>query len=256
MPEYDYDLFVIGGGSGGVRAARVVGRARQARGHRRGVALRRHLRHPRLRAEEAAGLRLAIPRAFRGRRRLWLDRAGGELRLADADRQQGPRDRPPGGRSTSTASKRPAARRSIPAPCWSTAHTIRIESENRTVTADQILIATGGRPNPHAALPGHEHCIFSNEAFDLPVLPKAIVIAGGGYIAVEFANIFHGLGVETTLIYRGREILSRFDHGSAQGPARRDGKQRHQSPLPHDLRADRQARRRPARRAARRTARC
>ena len=62
-----------------------------------------------------------------------------------------------------------------------------------------------------SALPGHEHCIFSNEAFDLPELPKAIVIAGGGYIAVEFANIFHGLGVETTLIYRGMEILARFD---------------------------------------------
>ncbi len=51
----------------------------------------------------------------------------------------------------------------------------------------------------------------SNEAFDLPDLPKAIVIAGGGYIAVEFANIFHGLGVETTLVYRGKEILGRFD---------------------------------------------
>src|SRR5690606_18149412 len=74
-----------------------------------------------------------------------------------------------------------------------------------------ILIATGGRPDPHAALPGHEHCIVSNEAFHLDALPESIVIAGGGYIAVEFANIFHGLGVETTLVYRGKEILSRFD---------------------------------------------
>ena len=57
------------------------------------------------------------------------------------------------------------------------------------------------------ALPGHELCITSNEAFHLPELPKSILIAGGGYIAVEFANIFHGLGVETTLIYRGKEIL-------------------------------------------------
>ena len=54
-------------------------------------------------------------------------------------------------------------------------------------------------------------CITSNEAFDLQELPQSIVIAGGGYIAVEFANIFHGLGVETTLVYRGMEILSRFD---------------------------------------------
>ena len=90
-------------------------------------------------------------------------------------------------------------------------HTVRIENENRTVTAEHILVATGGRPNPHAALPGHEHCIFSDEVFDLPELPKSIIIAGGGYIAVEFANIFHGLGVDTTLIYRGKEILQRFD---------------------------------------------
>ncbi|RUX03478.1 glutathione-disulfide reductase, partial [Mesorhizobium sp. M8A.F.Ca.ET.023.01.1.1] len=90
-------------------------------------------------------------------------------------------------------------------------HVIHLLGEDRTVTADQILIATGGRPAAHPALPGHEHCIFSNEAFDLKELPKAIMIEGGGYIAVEFANIFHGLGVETTLVYRGKEILGRFD---------------------------------------------
>jgi glutathione reductase (NADPH) len=66
-------------------------------------------------------------------------------------------------------------------------------------------------------LPGHELCISSNEAFDLAELPKSILIAGGGYIAVEFANIFHGLGVETTLIYRGKEILSRFDQDLRRG---------------------------------------
>src|SRR5690606_33265321 len=91
------------------------------------------------------------------------------------------------------------------------AHTVRIEGQGRTVTAEHIVIATGGRPNPHAALPGHEHCIFSDQAFDLPSLPKSIAIGGGGYIAVEFANIFHGLGVDTTLVYRGKEILQRFD---------------------------------------------
>ncbi|MET0169422.1 MAG: FAD-dependent oxidoreductase, partial [Aliihoeflea sp.] len=91
------------------------------------------------------------------------------------------------------------------------AHTVRIVAENRTVTAETILIATGGHPSLHPALPGSEYCITSNEAFHLEELPKAIVIAGGGYIGVEFANIFHGLGVETTLIYRGKEILGRFD---------------------------------------------
>ena len=96
-------------------------------------------------------------------------------------------------------------------------HTIRIVKTGATVTADRIVIATGGTPNPHAALPGHELTISSNEAFDLPELPRSILIAGGGYIAVEFANIFHGLGVDVTLIYRGKEILSRFDHDMRQG---------------------------------------
>jgi glutathione reductase (NADPH) len=97
------------------------------------------------------------------------------------------------------------------------AHTIRLVKTGKTVTAKTIVVATGGRPNPHAALPGHELCISSNEAFHLEKLPKSIVIAGGGYIAVEFANIFHGLGVETTLIYRGAEILSRFDQDLRRG---------------------------------------
>src|SRR5690606_1086403 len=96
-------------------------------------------------------------------------------------------------------------------------HTVRIVAEDRTVTARHILIATGGRPSPHDALPGVEHTITSNEAFHLETLPRSIAIAGGGYIAVEFANIFHGLGVETTLIYRGKEILGRFDMDMRRG---------------------------------------
>jgi glutathione reductase (NADPH) len=69
----------------------------------------------------------------------------------------------------------------------------------------------------HGALPGHEHTISSNDAFHLKHLPKSILIEGGGYIAVEFANIFHGMGVQTTLIYRGKEILSRFDQDLRRG---------------------------------------
>jgi glutathione reductase (NADPH) len=91
------------------------------------------------------------------------------------------------------------------------AHTIRLKTQDRKVTAERILIATGGRANPHRALKGHEHCITSKEAFDLERLPQSIVIEGGGYIAVEFAGIFNGLGVDTTILYRGKEILSRFD---------------------------------------------
>jgi len=90
-------------------------------------------------------------------------------------------------------------------------HRVRLEYTGRVVTAKTILIATGARPSPHAALEGHEFCITSNEAFHLKELPKKILIGGGGYIAVEFAGIFSGLGVDTTIVYRGREVLSRFD---------------------------------------------
>ena len=95
------------------------------------------------------------------------------------------------------------------------AHTVEVThrdgGEPRTFTADKILIATGGRPWRPEGLTGIEHAITSEEAFHLPELPKRIMIAGGGYIAVEFAGIFAGLGVETTLIYRGPNILRGFD---------------------------------------------
>ncbi|HZV83404.1 MAG TPA: glutathione-disulfide reductase [Brevundimonas sp.] len=91
------------------------------------------------------------------------------------------------------------------------AHTVEIVGKDQTVTAERILIATGGRPWMPAEVPGIEHAISSEEAFHLPELPKRILIAGGGYIAVEFAGIFAGLGVETTLIYRGPNILRGFD---------------------------------------------
>ena len=90
------------------------------------------------------------------------------------------------------------------------AHTVEVAGRG-AVTADKILIATGGKPwRPHE-LPGCELAITSNEAFHLEQLPKRIVIAGGGYIAVEFAGIFNGLGVETTLVHRGPNLLRGFD---------------------------------------------
>ncbi|HRD78190.1 MAG TPA: FAD-dependent oxidoreductase, partial [Hyphomicrobiaceae bacterium] len=82
--------------------------------------------------------------------------------------------------------------------------------DGRTVTAKVILVATGGWPEL-PAIPGIELAITSNEAFHLPSLPKSIVIVGGGYIAVEFAGIFNGLGVDTTLVYRREKILRGFD---------------------------------------------
>jgi glutathione reductase (NADPH) len=89
-------------------------------------------------------------------------------------------------------------------------------ADGRTVTAKNILIATGGTPK-HEAFPGHDLAITSNEAFNLPKLPKRIVVVGGGYIAVEFAGIFHGLGVDTTLVYRGEKILRGFDDDMRDG---------------------------------------
>ncbi len=88
-------------------------------------------------------------------------------------------------------------------------HTIEID--NQKFTADKILIATGGWPHV-PEIPGKEHIITSNEAFFLDVLPKKITIVGGGYIAVEFAGIFNGLGVDTELIYRGDLFLRGFDN--------------------------------------------
>ncbi|MFI5032734.1 MAG: glutathione-disulfide reductase [Reyranellales bacterium] len=88
-------------------------------------------------------------------------------------------------------------------------HTVEIGGE--TVTADKILIATGGRPEV-PPVPGHECAITSNEAFHLPdPLPKRITIVGGGYIAVEFAGIFHGLGCEVDIVIRRDRVLRGFD---------------------------------------------
>ncbi len=91
------------------------------------------------------------------------------------------------------------------------AHTIHLKFSGRSVTARTILVATGAWPARDESLPGVEHAITSNEAFHLEELPKSILMVGGGYIAVEFASIFNGLGVNTTLLYRGKEILRGFD---------------------------------------------
>ncbi len=88
------------------------------------------------------------------------------------------------------------------------ANTIKIG--DKTVTAKYILVATGGWPVV-PDIPGKEHIITSNEAFYLPDFPKEITIVGGGYIAVEFAGIFAGLGAKTTLVYRGSMFLRGFD---------------------------------------------
>ncbi|MDF1633966.1 glutathione-disulfide reductase [Mycoplana sp. MJR14] len=216
MPAFDYDLFVIGGGSGGVRSGRLAA----AMGKK--VAIAEEFRFggtcvirgcvPKKlyvyasqfgeHFEDAAGFGWSVGEAHFDWRKLVAAKEQEITRLEGLYRK---------GLDTSGAEILDT-RAVLVGP-----NTIRLAATDRLVTAERILIATGGHPAPHKDLPGHELCITSNEAFDLPALPKSILIAGGGYIAVEFANIFHGLGVETTLIYRGKEILSRFDHDMRQG---------------------------------------
>ncbi|GAB5506307.1 MAG: glutathione-disulfide reductase [Rhizobiaceae bacterium] len=210
MANYDYDLFVIGGGSGGVRAGRVAAslgkRVAVAEEYRfggtcviRGCVPKKLFVYASQFAEhfeDSAGYGWTVQTPEFDWRTLTANKDKEIARLEAAYRS-----------GLGNAKAEMFDSRAVLVDD----HHVRIVAEDRVVSAETILIATGGRPNPHDALPGHEHCISSNEAFDLPALPRSIAIEGGGYIAVEFANIFHGLGVETTLIYRGKEILSRFD---------------------------------------------
>lgn len=210
MAAYDYDLFVIGGGSGGVRAARVAAalgkRVAIAEEYRFGgtcvirgcvpkklfVYASQYSEH----LEDAAGYGWSVPPASFDWNTLLANKDLEIARLEGIYRRN-----VEGSGATILDTRAELVDR----------HTVRLVADGRIVSADQILIATGGRPSPHPALKGHEHCITSNEAFHLESLPQSIMVGGGGYIAVEFANIFHGLGVETTLVYRGMKILNHFD---------------------------------------------
>ncbi|MEO8299098.1 MAG: glutathione-disulfide reductase [Burkholderiales bacterium] len=216
MTAYDYDLFVIGGGSGGVRAGRVAAslgkRVAIAEEHRfggtcviRGCVPKKLLVYAsqyREHIEDAAGYGWEVGAATFDWNRLIAAKNKEVARLEGLYRS---------GLANNGAEIFDSRAELVDA------HTVRLLRDGKTVTAEKIIIATGAVPNPHAALPGHALCISSNEAFDLPTLPGSILIAGGGYIAVEFANIFHGLGVAVTMIYRGKEILSRFDSDMRQG---------------------------------------
>lgn len=216
MPAYDYDLFVIGGGSGGVRAARVAAAMGKhvaiAEEYRFGgtcvirgcvpkklfVYASQYSEH----FEDAAGYGWNVPPASFDWDALLANKDREIARLEGIYRRN-----VEGSGATILDTRAELVDR----------HTVRLVGDGRTVTADQILIATGGRPSPHPALKGHEHCITSNEAFHLERLPKSVMVGGGGYIAVEFANIFHGLGVETILVYRGMKILNHFDEDLRTG---------------------------------------
>jgi glutathione reductase (NADPH) len=207
MTQYDYDLFTIGAGSGGVRASRYAARL----GARVAVAEERYLggtcvnvgcipkklfsyaAHYGEDLGHAAGYGWRVsPPAFdwpslvanKDREIKRLNEVYAKL-LTDA------------GVTLLQGSAR-----------LLDAHTVEVGG--RRFSARYILIATGGWPVV-PPVPGAEHAISSNEAFHLAQLPHRVLVVGGGYIAVEFASIFHGLGVDTTLAYRGERLIKEFD---------------------------------------------
>jgi len=207
----DYDLFVIGGGSGGVRASRMTGlsgkRVAIAEEYAfGGTCVIRGCIPKKLFVyaaqygedfEDAAGFGWTVPEKRFDWNVLVANKNKEIARLSDLYRAN----------VVKAGVEIIDERAEFEDP-----HTLRLTKSGRKVTAERILIATGGRPvKPAGTMPGAEHCITSNEAFYLEKLPKRIVIAGGGYIAVEFAHIFHGLGVHTTLVYRGDKVLRGFD---------------------------------------------
>lgn len=223
MPQYDYALFVIGGGSGGVRAGRLAA----AMGKRVGVAeeyrfggtcvirgcvpkkLMVYASHFSEAFEDARGFGWQVGKtsfdwkAFIRAKDIEIARLEGLYRKG----------------LDSNGAELIDSRAVLCGP-----HEIKLDTLNKTVTAEKILIATGGTPNPLSSLDGHEYCISSNEAFHLNEQPSSIVIKGGGYIAVEFACIFAGLGTKTTLVYRGDHILRGFDGDLSKDLAEEMGK--------------------------------
>ncbi len=209
MSDYDVDLFVIGGGSGGVRAARIAAqhgaRVMLAEEYRvggtcviRGCVPKKLLVYAsRFRAEfeDAVGYGWTLPRSTFDWATLIANKNREIARLEAA--------------YTATLGKAGVSivkTRAVIAD----AHTVHLATGER-VRAAYILIATGGTPSYGDPIPGIEHAISSNEAFYLPRLPAHVVVQGGGYIALEFAGIFAGLGSHVTVIYRGENILRGFD---------------------------------------------
>ncbi|MCY3750557.1 MAG: glutathione-disulfide reductase [Gammaproteobacteria bacterium] len=207
MSEYDYDLFVIGAGSGGVRAARMSG----GFGAKVAIAEDRYLggtcvnvgcipkklfvyaAHYAEDFHDAAGYGWQVSEpvfdwnVLLNNKNIEIKRLNGIyenlLKRNNVVLYNG--------------------RAVLTGP-----NTIRVNDGD--INARRILVATGGWPHI-PDIPGREHVISSNEAFFLDTLPASVVIVGGGYIAVEFAGIFHGLGVDTTLVYRGDLFLRGFD---------------------------------------------
>lgn len=204
---YDFDLYVIGAGSGGVRAARFAA----GFGAKVGVAESRYLggtcvnvgcvpkkllvygAHFAEDFEQAAGFGWSLDEAQFDWATLIANKDREITRLNGIYRNL----------LVNSGVTLHEGHARIVAP-----HTVEINGER--FRAKHILIATGGWPQI-PQIPGAEHAISSNEAFFLKTLPKRVLVVGGGYIAVEFAGIFHGLGAQTSLLYRGDLFLRGFD---------------------------------------------
>lgn len=205
--DFDYDFLVIGGGSGGVRASRLaaglgarvaVVEAAQLGGTCVNVGcipkkLLSHAAHFSQQAEEAKGYGWQLDKPQ-------FDWA---TLIANKDREitrlNGVYDRMLAGAGVTVIH----GHATLSGP-----HEVQVNGQ--AIHARHILIATGGTPRL-PDIPGIEHAISSNEAFHLPQLPKRVVVVGGGYIAVEFASIFNGLGAQTTLLHRRQQLLRGFD---------------------------------------------
>jgi glutathione reductase (NADPH) len=209
MAEFDTDLFVIGGGSGGVRAARIAAthgaRVMVAEEYRMGgtcvirgcvpkklLVYASHIHHE---IEDAAGFGWTIAQATFDWPTLIANKDKEIARLEAA--------------YTSNVEK--AGARVVKTRAeFVDPHTLQFATGEK-IRSKYVLIATGGAPNHGKAIPGIEHVISSNEVFHLASLPKRILIQGGGYIALEFACIFAGLGSDVTVVYRGDNVLRGFD---------------------------------------------
>lgn len=207
MTQYDVDLFVIGGGSGGVRAGRI------AAGHGARVAVAEEYRYG-----GTCVIRGCVPKKLLVYASEYAhgfqDAAGfgwsvGDTSfdwptlIANKDKEIGRLERIYRGLFENAGAKTYDGRARL-----LDAHTVEVAGQK--ITAGTILIATGGTP-VKPEIPGAELMITSNEAFHLPAQPKRVVVLGGGYIAVEFAGIFNGLGSQVSLVYRGEQILRGFD---------------------------------------------
>ncbi|MEO1015345.1 MAG: glutathione-disulfide reductase [Pseudomonadota bacterium] len=210
MGAYDYDLFTIGAGSGGVRASRLAARY----GARVGVA-------EEFRVGGTCVIRGCVPKKFfvyasefgrmfhEAKGYGWTSGAPEFTWRKLIENKDNEIDRLNGIyiRNLKNAGAEIFETRAV----VKDPHTVHLVNEGRDVTAERILISTGGTPFVDETVPGHDLGITSNEVFHLETFPSHVVVAGGGYIAVEFACIFRGLGAEVCLVYRGEDILRYFD---------------------------------------------